>query len=453
MTRKHPERDFLDRFVAGDLPRREKLQVGWHLSNCPECRRQVDGTEEGRLATADLGGAPRAQPVPESRAYESAITRSLEMLAERQASLERERERAPLLYADLARHPPARQKVLVGNARRYQSWGLAQHLIERCSQTWTTDPHQAEELAALALAIAEQFGPPLYQERILNDLKGRCWVHIGTCRRIATDLKGAAEAFDRAGELLVAGTEDPVEWALYLHRRGTLHMYQRRMEEAEPLLRRAISSFRRVGDPHLAGRVMVTLAELYQLRCEPERAIATLHRARKVLDLEREPKLALTTCHNLLYYLVDGERYMEARSLLAKSRELYELYADPLLRQKLLWLQGRIACGLGQEQQAEALLEKARNNFIAQGFSGYVAVISLDLAEVYARQGRSAEIKQLAQEILPIFQALDIGREALAAVLLFHEAVQAEKVTVTMLREVAQRVRGSAEEARAAPPR
>ncbi len=453
MPRNHPDADALQRFVAGGLERRAKLQIGWHLFNCSECRERVEATEPGRALAADLRATLLAEPDRQSHAYESAISRTLEVLAERQASLEREREQAPLLYADLARHPAARQTVLVRNTRRYQSWGLAQHLIERCSQAWSTDSRQAEELALLALAIAEQFEPPLYQERILNDLKGRCWVSIGNCRRIATDLKGAEEAFDRASELLAAGTEDPVEWALYLHRRATLHLYQRRMAEAEPLLRRAIAAFRRIGDPHLAGRVMLTLAELHRLRFEPDRAIATLQKAMKVLDLEREPKLALGTRHNLIDFFAEAGRYMEARSLLVKSRELYDRYADPLLRHKLVWLQGRIAAGLGQEQQAEALLERARNTFVAQGMSAYAAVISLDLAEVYARQGRSAEIKQLAEEILPIFQALDIEREALTALLLFQEAATAERVTVAMLRGLSRRVRRSTEEAHAGAPR
>lgn len=458
MPREHPDPDFLDRFAAGRLGRREKVQVGWHLFHCPSCREQVETTEQGRAVTADLlarlgNEAPVENPVAESHTYESAIAKSLEMLAERQESLEREREQAPFLYADLVRHPPARQQVLVRNTRRYQSWGLAQHLIERCSQAWSTDPRHAEDLATLALAIAEQFEPPLYQAPILNDLLGRCWVHIGNCRRLATDLQGAEEAFDRAGELLAAGTEDPVEWALYLQRRATLHLYQRRLDEVEPLLRRAIASFRRVGDPHLAGRAMVVLANLHRERCDPERAISTLQGAMKLLDLEREPRLALGTAHNLIQYLADAGRFMEARALFGKSRELYELYADPLLRQKRVWVQGIIAGGLGQEQQAEACLERARSGFVAQGLSAQAAAVSLDLAEVYARQGRSAEIRQVAEEVLPIFQALDIEREALAAVLLFREAAAAEQVTVALMREVTHRMRASDVGARADSPR
>src|SRR5262245_46776163 len=112
MPGKHPEQDFLDRFVAGALSHRERRQIGWHVSNCRACRQQVEASEAGRAATAGLGTLMRSEPQPDSSAYESAIARSLAMLAERQASLERERERAPQLYADLARHPPARQQVL-----------------------------------------------------------------------------------------------------------------------------------------------------------------------------------------------------------------------------------------------------------------------------------------------------------------------------------------------------
>lgn len=62
-----------------------------------------------------------------------------------------------------------------------------------------------------------------------------------------------------------------------------------------------------------------------------------------------------------------------------------------------------------------------------------MALASLDLAFVYLEQGRSAELKGLAEELALIFEANDIHREALAALMLFQESVRQERVTSAYL--------------------
>lgn len=49
---------------------------------------------------------------------------------------------------------------------------------------------------------------------------------------------------------------------------------------------------------------------------------------------------------------------------------------------------------------------------------------------VYAKQGRTAELKQLAEEMHAIFESQEIHREAFAALLLFQEAAGEERLTV-----------------------
>ena len=61
------------------------------------------------------------------------------------------------------------------------------------------------------------------------------------------------------------------------------------------------------------------------------------------------------------------------------------------------------------------------------------ALVSLDLAALYARQGRTDEVKRLATEMVPIFESRDVHQEALAALLLFREAAEAEQVTLGLV--------------------
>jgi hypothetical protein len=58
-------------------------------------------------------------------------------------------------------------------------------------------------------------------------------------------------------------------------------------------------------------------------------------------------------------------------------------------------------------------------------------MVSLDLALVYARQGRMGELKEVAGEMGALFESQEIHREALAALLLFQQAAREERLTVT----------------------
>ena len=59
------------------------------------------------------------------------------------------------------------------------------------------------------------------------------------------------------------------------------------------------------------------------------------------------------------------------------------------------------------------------------------------LAALYAREGRTAEVKPLAEEIIPIFQSCEVPREALAALIVFQNAAEMEQLTIGLVEEVA----------------
>jgi len=64
------------------------------------------------------------------------------------------------------------------------------------------------------------------------------------------------------------------------------------------------------------------------------------------------------------------------------------------------------------------------------------ALVSLDLAGLYAGQGRAAEMRRLTEEMLPIFSARDLHREAIAALIVFQQAVRMEEVSTDLLQEI-----------------
>jgi hypothetical protein len=60
----------------------------------------------------------------------------------------------------------------------------------------------------------------------------------------------------------------------------------------------------------------------------------------------------------------------------------------------------------------------------------------MDLAVLLLKQGRTAEVKSLANEMLRIFQAQNVEREALAALRLFCNSAQRETATIELARRL-----------------
>jgi len=139
--------------------------------------------------------------------------------------------------------------------------------------------------------------------------------------------------------------------------------------------------------------------------------------------------------------LAVADRHEEAAKLFPEVRKMaIELKSDTDIVRSI-WLSGWIARGLGKLDEAERAFAETREEFVERGIGYDAALASLDLASVYAQQGRTAEMKELAEQMLPIFRSRDIHREANAALLVFQKAAQAEQVTLKMVRDIAHFLR------------
>ena len=124
--------------------------------------------------------------------------------------------------------------------------------------------------------------------------------------------------------------------------------------------------------------------------------------------------------------LAESGRTIEAHRLFLKARALYPQFPEAVTQNRRTWIAGKIAYGLGQQTEAETLFLAARQSLLAEETPYEVALVSLDLAALYAKQGRTEEMKQLAAEMVPVFSSLQIHREALAALTFWKQAVEAE---------------------------
>ena len=139
----------------------------------------------------------------------------------------------------------------------------------------------------------------------------------------------------------------------------------------------------------------------------------------------------------MTYCLNELGRHAEALRELEKLRPLHEELSDRMNLLRLRWLEGKILQGLERFDEAEAAFLAVRGGFIEEAIGYDAALVSLDLATIYAAKGRVGELRRLAEEMLPIFESRDLHREALAALILFRKAAEAEQVTLGLAREIA----------------
>jgi tetratricopeptide (TPR) repeat protein len=414
-----------------------------HLADCRRCRERIVFLMDH--ASGPVKGAGLAAILPWPAApdvdYGPAIEAAERSLRAHARALAVERAEASRRIVELLEHPPERREMLMRNHPRFQTWGLLERLIERVREETFQDPEEATALARLALFLADYLNVAYYGAERVEDLRGRTWGYAANARRVASDLTGAEQAFDKALRHLRKGTGDPLERALLLDLKSSLLREQRRFDEAMQLLTRALRIYRDLGETYRAGRVLVKFSTIHEQAGHPERAIPLLLEALALIDVHREPRLLLNAQHNLITNLAEAGRFMEAHGLFIQARPLYARFPDAWTQNRRRWVEGRIARGLGQTQEAEEHLLAAQEGFLAEKSVFDTALVSLDLAALYTVQRRTTELKEIAEEMIAFFSwsqmHRETRREALVALSYLCQAAAAERAS---LEEVVARV-------------
>ena len=156
-----------------------------------------------------------------------------------------------------------------------------------------------------------------------------------------------------------------------------------------------------------------------------------------MIEPAREPRLRFCLDHNLLASLASAGRFREAESFLPVVEQVCREVATELDQFRVRWVEGRIAAGLGERERARTAFAEVRRELIARGMGYDTALVSLELAALDLEEGRTAEVKELAREMVTVLRAQEVQREALAALLLFRRAALKERATAELARDVA----------------
>lgn len=418
----HITPEILEAVEKGELPPRVLVELGWsHLLNlCPACEQGFRTWQERRRAPADFNAAIRWLPV----------------LVERQAAeAERERDTATKDLRTLLGLSQEERLARIRRAvSRFRSLPLATLLLAEARSSIPADPRRVYELAEAAEAV-------LLRTPHVPGYFGAlscATAYRANALRATGKIKEAEERFLRTRSLL-RSEERPdllvyaeVDWL-----EGVLRKDQRRFGEAEALLIRSASLFKLAGERIEAARPLLALGLLYGERQELALAIETTEMALRDLGPGTDPRLSCYARHNLILFLCEAGLYREAKESLQEHRELYRDHPDLYTQARLVWVEGKIALGLGRQGEAERLFSAVRQDFMDQGNGYDAAMVSLDLALVYRKTGRIAELKILAEEMHVVFASEDLHRETLAALRLFEEAAREERLTVDFLEDLA----------------
>ena len=329
---------------------------------------------------------------------------------------------AKRLFARLLAQAPASRKSVLTSNPRLHTVAVCELLIERALATRPGDGESGEELGELALQIAAQLDPETLGCRRIADLKAHAWASIANDRRIHSDLHGGREAMATAFGHLRAGTGDPLLRAMLLDLRSSLLRALRRFDAAMQSSRQAFSIFHMNGERHRAGRVLLNMNNICHAAGRAEAGIPLLRRALALIDRSREPELILAIWHNLIDDLSEMGRFAQAQTLINRAAPLYRQSRNITIECRHRWLTGKICRGLGQLAEAESHFLAARDGFLRIQVPYDAALVSLQLVLLYAEQKRIADLKTLAGEILHIFAAYGIEREALGTLVCLRQA-------------------------------
>jgi tetratricopeptide (TPR) repeat protein len=429
----HPRRDKLEGFLLSSLSVRDvKSMVGHLLGGCDQCR---DGMEPlaSSMFTPDAGSSIGLS-AEEDAAYDRSIAAAFSKALEHERRLMNERENAADRAEEILRVVRQSENPVLPEGPI--SWGLCEALLEKSRELRHSNRTEMLRMANLARFAADRLDAALYGKEQRTDMQARSWAELANAWRVNEDLSQAEAAMACSLELRALGTGDPLLYARIADLDASLLCDQRRFKEAFRMLDIALAIHRRHSDPHEVGRVTVLKGLYTGYAGRTAEGLQLLAQGLSLIDRARDPKLVFHTLHNILLFRVELGEYEQAQHQLQRMRPLYAAHAAWLDMTKLHSIEGDIAAGLGDLVTAEATYQQVRQDLTDAGLNYQAALMSLDLAGIWLRQGRTVEVRNLAMELMASFRALGVEREAISALYMLQDALERDQATVDILRLV-----------------
>lgn len=385
---------------------------------------------------ADSEAIPAAGEAEEPDAYDLAIDRALKRAKPAVGRLRKEAAKIPEALSFLAeegaqafgRDAPARLRGLAG----------VEALLQTSWEVRYDDPHEMVFRAGLAVTWAKGLDPKRYGASFVRDVQGRALIELGNAHRVADELETAQKILDEAARVIEEGAGDELLQARLCDVQASLHAALRFFADSCDALDTVHAIHQRRGDQHLAGRALISKALYTGYQGKVSEGERLIRRGLELIDQKREPSLYHLAVHNLLYQLTEQGRFREARKLLFQNRPRLRAVGGRISLLKLRAVEGRIAAGMGNLDQAEAIFREVQQGFQCERLGYKEALASLELAVVLRQAGRDADAFDVVLEASETFLSLGVHREALAAMLVLRKASEQGLATPALLQSTIQ---------------
>jgi len=428
----HLTQDEIEDFVTGRCTSDARRRVVRHLvTRCAVCRHRL------------LRGFPllsakeirEIEPPMEVDGYDAAIDRARE--AVRPVEERWRAERTRLIEAlEVAQGPRGWEGISIQRTKSLAGWPLVELRLCLSFAARYSDPAEMEKHADYARQEAERICPAEYGEGFLADVRARAWAEYANALRVNEKYDEAESALARArshienGDLLIKARVADIE--------ASLRRAQRRFTEGVRQADEAFRGYCEIGERHLAGRALINKGICLYMSGRPAGAVDILQEGLALVAKGRDRQLIAAGHQALVNALVDSGRLAEAGKLLLESGLRQAYASQPLNLLRLRWVEAKIQAGLGKLESAERAFLEVREGFFAAGLEYDEALVGIDLAALWLRQGKVAQARELGEEVNATFEWKGIPREATEAFRFFYGACRLEAASV----DTAERIRG-----------
>ncbi len=349
-------------------------------------------------------------------------------------------EDAEALWATIRSLDPRAQRKRVRSLRRLRA-DLAELLFEKSRTEGRDNRPHGVHIAQLAVECLYPGGRALddADPAELAVLRARAWAWLANAHRLAADLVEADKAMTVACRTLPA--DAPGESAAeVLELLSTLRYFQGQLDQALDAVERAEVRIEGLRLPAQSARLLTQRATLALDLGRPEETIQAATSALWTLTREPHTYLEFIAYQRLIGAYLQVDRTQDAMALLPAGRRLaVEIGGGYPLRHHR-WLEGLISLALASYGDAEAVLRELLDEFMAAGESFSVALITLDLAVLYAECGSTHQSLKACSHALPLLQGFGAHREAMRAVRVLHEIVAKQVIETEALRDLRTRL-------------
>lgn len=305
------------------------------------------------------------------------------------------------------------------------SGGLVRELIRAARAEYDQAPRRALRLLDVAEDIARGllYGDDQAEQRGL----------IAKTRAEALRMLGkhgaALESLELAEGLLSklpASTYDLafVDWV-----RAVVLFYLSRYNEALPVVRKAIATFREHGDLDNAERVRMIEATILCEQGDVETAHRMFSRLAIFFGRRDDREMVARLNANLAECEVRLDRRDVAYEYAEDAMRMYEELGYATEKVRVRWILGHALMRAGNPEEAVEELRSAATAFAGLGMSGEEASVGLDLAELYLSIGEWNEAATLARDLADRFTVARAPVHRARAFAYLYEAVNSRPET------------------------